>query len=128
MSLNLDEYFLRREKLIAEDREQRIDANHDILHLQSELNADQVVRDIRAQEATNVWGSKNNLKLEVDTHLYPGMAFLTGALHLDDAKPEPTSDFVISLAREIITKTQIFKIMSRVSLIINFTKLFFNLE
>lgn len=82
MPTNLDNYFARREQLITEDREQRIDAN--VLSFRPkeiEMRADQVVRDIRAQEALDVWGSDSNLKLDVDTHLFPGMAFLTCALH-----------------------------------------------
>ncbi|KAI0819073.1 Metallo-dependent hydrolase [Irpex lacteus] len=94
MSTDLKEYYTRREQLIAEDRSQRLDAksNAQVVN-EVEVKADGLVRAIRAQEARNIWGPDSNLEVDDDTHLFPGMAFLT--------------------ARDIITQTQIFKIMSK---------------
>ncbi|KAI0086133.1 Metallo-dependent hydrolase [Irpex rosettiformis] len=91
---DLGEYFARREQLVSEDRKQRLDARTSNKVVDEvEGKADRLVRAIRAQEARNIWGPDSNVEVDNDTHLFPGMAFLT--------------------AREIITKTQLFKIMSR---------------
>ncbi|KAI0700006.1 Metallo-dependent hydrolase [Cytidiella melzeri] len=93
MSTELDDYLARRKQLIVEDRKQRLDAGPTEALSDTEQKADRVVRAIRALEALNVWGPDSNVNVDDDTHLFPGMAFLT--------------------ARDTIVKTQLFKIMSK---------------
>ncbi len=81
MSTDLKEYYARREQLIAEDRGQRLDAKSNAQVVDEvEAKADGLVRAIRAQEARNIWGPDSNLEVDDDTHLFPGMAFLTGII------------------------------------------------
>ena len=71
------EYFARRQALIYEDRAHRLDA-HTRSPSEDEAEADKLVRVVRAQEAVEVWGPDSNSDFSDDTHLFPGMAFLTG--------------------------------------------------
>ena len=83
MSTDLEEYFARRERLISEDRGQRLDsgAGNTIVD-EAEVKADRLVRAIRAQEARSIWGPDSSVEVDDGTHLFPGMAFLTGTLGL----------------------------------------------
>ncbi|KAG2157483.1 Metallo-dependent hydrolase [Suillus clintonianus] len=81
-------YLQRREELIASDRALRIDHSR-TKYTPTELKADGVVRSIRAKEAVDVWGGKH----EGVPHPYPGMEFLN--------------------AKDIILKTELFKIVSK---------------
>lgn len=71
------EYLVRRQALISEDRAQRPDAHTRPLS-KDEAEADKLVRVVRAKEAVDVWGPDSNSDFDDGTHLFPGMAFLTG--------------------------------------------------
>lgn len=76
--MSLGEYFARRQALISEDRAQRLDAQPLTLS-EKEAEADKLVRVVRAREALNVWGPESgNADIDDESHLFPGMAFLTG--------------------------------------------------
>jgi hypothetical protein len=68
----LSQYDASRRELIAQDRGLRVD------HLRSwsdqEKRADEIVRDIRSEEANTVW----NADYPNIPHPFPGMEFLTG--------------------------------------------------
>ena len=73
----MEEYLANRRELIAEDRAARLDVGkqNSVLSVQ----ADALVREIRADEAVTVWSADSKETGGDDnTHLYPGMAFLTG--------------------------------------------------
>ncbi|KIP06026.1 hypothetical protein PHLGIDRAFT_128501 [Phlebiopsis gigantea 11061_1 CR5-6] len=91
----MDEYLAKRAALIAEDRVGRLDSGRREFYTADSEKADGIVRRIRAAEAISVWGADNKAVDGADdaTHLFPGMAFLT--------------------ARELIVKTKLFKIMSK---------------
>lgn len=78
--MSVNDHLKLRQQLIAEDRANRLD--QDNLHEFGEhhARADAIVRRIRAEEAISVWGPDNHaFHGEGDaTHLFPGMAFLTG--------------------------------------------------
>ncbi|KAG7092704.1 hypothetical protein E1B28_009034 [Marasmius oreades] len=84
----LEQYKIQREELIKLDRSLRRD--HQVTSLSAaEAEADQIIRKIRAAEATSIW----SLDYPSIPHPFPGMEFLTG--------------------REIIVKTKLFEILSR---------------
>ncbi|KAL0946743.1 hypothetical protein HGRIS_012921 [Hohenbuehelia grisea] len=87
-SAELDKYHAEREALIAEDRALRRDHTR---HAPSdaEARADQVIRNIRAEEAATIWKAEYPDIL----HPFPGMEFLNG--------------------RSIIMKTKLFKILHK---------------
>ncbi|KAK1217396.1 hypothetical protein PQX77_019936 [Marasmius sp. AFHP31] len=84
----LEQYNAQREELIKSDRALRRD--HQVASLSAvEIEADQIIRKIRAAEANSIW----NLDYPSVPHPFPGMEFLTG--------------------REIIVKTKLFKILTK---------------
>jgi adenosine deaminase CECR1 len=87
---DIDLYLDERAQLIREDRALRTD--QEILDnlTSSESRAEQIIRDIRQEEAASVWAAEHP---EIP-HLFPGMEFLT--------------------ARSLITQTKIFKILNKV--------------
>lgn len=76
----MEEYLEKRSELIAEDRARRLDSGTRDFYTASSERADVLVRKIRATEAVSVWGADNKAYHSEDdtTHLFPGMAFLTG--------------------------------------------------
>ena len=76
----MEHYLVKRAQLIAEDRGGRLDNDREFYTATSE-KADKFVRRIRADEAISVWGMDNKAPHDADdaTHLFPGMAFLTGS-------------------------------------------------
>ena len=70
----LADYLQRRAELINEDRALRVDYARAATVTPTELKADEVVRAIRAKEATTIWGDEHD---DVP-HPFPGMEFLTG--------------------------------------------------
>ena len=77
----MDEYFHRREQLIALDRAGRVDhGGRAVQYDRIADDADSIVRDIRAEEALSIWGPDSNAAQHADdaTHVFPGMGFLTG--------------------------------------------------
>lgn len=81
------DYHTLREQLILEDRAQRVDAEKLQNPYHVEKQADQVVRTIRAIEATSVWGADTKSIFEyapgnTSPNVFPGMAFLTGTSRL----------------------------------------------
>ena len=69
----LDQYNAQREELIKSDRALRRD--HQVADLSTvEVEADQIIRKIRAAEANSIW----NLDYPSIPHPFPGMEFLTG--------------------------------------------------
>ncbi len=75
----MDDYFHRRELLIHQDKARRVDSRRADNLSQLELQADMIVRDIRTAEAISVWGVEQDSRGDEDpTHMFPGMAFLTG--------------------------------------------------
>ncbi|KIM79688.1 hypothetical protein PILCRDRAFT_823225 [Piloderma croceum F 1598] len=90
MSLNdIAEYQAKRAAFINEDRALRRDYARSANRSAIELEADKVIRQIRAIEASSIWdGEHENIQ-----HPFPGMEFLT--------------------AREVIIKTKLFKILTK---------------
>ncbi|KAF8077740.1 hypothetical protein FPV67DRAFT_10272 [Lyophyllum atratum] len=87
MSLSyVEAYQQARAALIDEDRSLRRDRHK---HTSAEETADQLVREIRATEASTIWKQKH----ESIPHPFPGMEFLTG--------------------REIIVKTRLFALLRK---------------
>lgn len=79
----MEAYLEKRRKLILEDRAQRIDYSDDVHPSSVETQADRIVRNIRTEEATSIWGVgsmdiRQHKPGDVATDLFPGMAFLTG--------------------------------------------------
>ena len=74
----------RRADLIRADRTQRVDAKLRASSNDAELKADQLVRDIRAEEAQTVWGTEKQEMYNIpkNSHIFPGMEFLIGTLSL----------------------------------------------
>jgi len=94
----MEEYLKRREQLIQEDRGQRIDALRKDSLTDLEVRADAIVRDIRSNEATSVWGHESKTIFDYDPedkspNVFPGMEFLT--------------------ARDTIVHTRLFKILGK---------------
>ena len=108
-------YLARRHALIAKDGAARLDSSDrdDFASDASCDKADALVRQVRDTEAASVWGPESvHVHGEGDaTHLFPGMAFLTGEYMPAVTETRPTD--VLS-ARDIIVKTRLFKIMSQV--------------
>ena len=71
------EYLAQRERLIAEDRQLRVDALASVQATDAEKKADEIVRKLRAEENETVWGP-NAPPIPGSLHLFPGMGFLTG--------------------------------------------------
>lgn len=76
----MDEYLAKRTELIGQDRALRLDFGRRDFYTAESEKADGIVRRIRAAEAISVWGPDNKAARDADdaTHLFPGMAFLTG--------------------------------------------------
>lgn len=79
----MEEYLHRREQLINLDRARRIDLNpppKDPQLSRLENDADLIFRKIRTLEETSIWGPESDPLASADdpTHIFPGMAFLTG--------------------------------------------------
>ena len=79
----MDEYLQRRQQLINVDRARRVDASSsakDASLARLAQDADSIFREIRALEAESIWGPESDSPASVDdpTHIFPGMAFLTG--------------------------------------------------
>ena len=72
-------YLEEREQLIAQDRALRVDAHALTQASEAEKKAEEIVRRIRAKENESVWGP-NAPEIPGATHVFPGMAFLTGML------------------------------------------------
>ena len=69
---SITEYNEKRRELIADDRSLRLDSQRK--YSATELEADRIVRSIRAQEAETVWSAD----YPDIPHPFPGMEFLTG--------------------------------------------------
>jgi adenosine deaminase CECR1 len=80
MSSDLAEYQERRAALISDDRSYRRDLQATISS--AEVKAEQVVRDIRALEASTIWKQEHASV----PHPFPGMEFLTGTIHFSRAE------------------------------------------
>lgn len=87
----LENYEAERVALIAHDRSLRIGFNQGDNLTVVEAKADWIIRDIRAKEASSIWGAE----YESIPHPFPGMEFLTG--------------------KRIILKTKLFQILRKVS-------------
>ncbi|KAF9246421.1 Metallo-dependent hydrolase [Melanogaster broomeanus] len=85
----LTDYLQKRAELISEDRALRVDYARATTFTPTELQADRIVRAIRAQEAETIWGVEH----DGVPHPFPGMEFLTG--------------------KSIILKTRLFDIVSK---------------
>ena len=72
------EYLAERERLIAEDRQLRVDALALAQATDAERKADEIVRKLRTEENETVWGP-NAPPIPGSLHLFPGMGFFTGA-------------------------------------------------
>ncbi|KAM5538028.1 hypothetical protein V8D89_008225 [Ganoderma adspersum] len=86
------EYLAERERLIAEDRQLRVDALAQAQATDAERKADEIVRKLRAEENETVWGP-NAPPIPGSLHLFPGMGFLT--------------------ARETILNTKLYSILGK---------------
>lgn len=73
----MEEYLHARERLIAEDRFLRVDADALGAASHTEKQADEILRRIRAEEHETVWG-RTAPEIPGAAHVFPGMEFLTG--------------------------------------------------
>ncbi|OCH95913.1 Metallo-dependent hydrolase [Obba rivulosa] len=94
----MESYLARRKQLILEDRAQRVDAPGARALSEDEVQADEIVRKIRAAEAISVWAVNSESIFDYDPakaspNVFPGMEFLT--------------------ARETIVQTRLFKILNK---------------
>ncbi|OJT14101.1 Adenosine deaminase CECR1-A [Trametes pubescens] len=88
----MEEYLREHELLIAEDRSHRVDADAFGVASDTEKQADQILRRIRAEEHETVW-SRAAPEIPGAAHVFPGMEFLT--------------------ARETILKTKLFRAVAK---------------
>ena len=106
--LDTKSYLDARTKLIAEDRSMR----HDLTLLQEasedERRAEELVTNIKAVEDKSIWSVDH----EGVTNTFAGMEFLSGPCQTD---LNPLSKFERSLAKQLVVKTKIFQIISKVS-------------
>lgn len=79
MQSMLAEYQAQRVALIKQDRALRPDHSNADKYTTAELKADDLLRKLRAAEASSVWASEH----ENIPHPFPGMEFLTGTPILD---------------------------------------------
>lgn len=70
------QHHAKRTAFIQEDRALRPDHSRQSNRFDAEIEADNIVRELRAFEATSIWG-KEYASIE---NPFPGMAFLTGSL------------------------------------------------
>ncbi|KAJ3548159.1 hypothetical protein NM688_g5331 [Phlebia brevispora] len=92
----MDEYFHRREELIALDRARRVDSSTTLKDVSQLLDeADAIFRVIRTLEEKSVWSETSIAAKAADdtAHIFPGMGFLT--------------------ARDIIVGTDLFNIVCK---------------
>lgn len=75
----LERYKSERAALIQQDRSLRSDHSHSSPLSTAEANADRVIRDLRASEASSIWAADYGDEIP---HPFPGMEFLTGATRL----------------------------------------------
>ena len=74
MSHDIADYKAKRATFIQEDRAHRRDHARAANRTAVEVEADKVIREIRAFEASSIWdGEHENIQ-----HPFPGMEFLTG--------------------------------------------------
>jgi hypothetical protein len=78
-NLDLSDYQMRRASLIDEDRSLRREFLFSHLRSAKEIEADQIVRKIRALEAETVWKQDHPSV----PHAFPGMEFLTGVFSFE---------------------------------------------
>jgi adenosine deaminase CECR1 len=71
---DIAEYQAKRATFINEDRALRPDYARSANRSVSEMEADKVIRQIRAFEASSIWDGEH----ETIQHPFPGMEFLTG--------------------------------------------------
>ena len=71
----MEEYLRKRQKLIIEDRAQRVDQNTTYKLSSEEHRADEILRRIRKEEGESIWGKE---QLHASEQPFPGMEFLTG--------------------------------------------------
>ncbi len=76
----MEEYLRERKLLIAEDRSHRVDTDTFGVASDTEKQADQILRRIRAEEHETVW-SRAAPEIPGAVHVFPGMEFLTGEYH-----------------------------------------------
>ncbi len=69
-----EDYLKSRDALITEDRSLRRDHQAASIRSSLEIKADEIVRKIRAEEASTIWKEDHP---EIP-HPFPGMEFLTG--------------------------------------------------
>ncbi|KAL5511778.1 hypothetical protein ACEPAH_4996 [Sanghuangporus vaninii] len=84
-----DAYLAARAKLIAEERSLRCDATHLQNASKEELQAEQIIRVLRTEEAESIWSVEH----EDVTNTFPGMQFLS--------------------AKKLVMKSKIFQILQK---------------
>ncbi|KZT26489.1 Metallo-dependent hydrolase [Neolentinus lepideus HHB14362 ss-1] len=87
--ITVDQYFANREGFINDERSLRREHARLSALSEAEARADRVVRQIRATEAQTIWSAEN----DAVPHPFPGMEFLT--------------------SRDIIVKTKLFNILTK---------------
>ncbi|KAM5534846.1 hypothetical protein V8D89_011485 [Ganoderma adspersum] len=70
----MEEYLVKRQSLIIEDRAKRVDRNTAYKLSPEENIADELLRRIRKEEGETIWGKE---RLHHSEQLFPGMEFLT---------------------------------------------------
>lgn len=109
---SVDDYLRQRDALMKEDRSLRREYMTAQLRSSLEVKADEIVRNIRAKEAATIWKEDHPEVL----HPFPGMEFLTGACK--SARVRVCNPYIanaVEAGKNIIEKTQIFGILSKVT-------------
>ena len=74
----MDIYLSKRDQLILEDRALRPDHTTSHVLTPDERRADEIIRNIRAEEADTVWSlDRKSCHLHGSQQMFPGMEFLT---------------------------------------------------
>ena len=104
----IEAYKKGRDTFINEDRSFRRDNIWKAQRSSAEIKADELVRKLRAYEASTIWKEKS----ESIPHPFPGMEFLTGAGTTELLQTPPLMTHVVG--RNIIVRTRIYQILSKV--------------
>lgn len=105
-----DEYLAARTKLIAEERSIRCDTTYLKNASKEELQAEQIIREIRAEEAESIWSVDH----EGITNTFPGMQFLSGEYTQVNFTTSNSSNFCP--AKKLVMQSKIFQILQKVLL------------
>ena len=106
----MEEYLEKRQRLIVEDRSQRVDQNTDYKLSSEERRADEILKRIRKEEGETIWGKE---QLYASEQPFPGMEFLTGQFFRATSLCHELNR-QSTLARDTILGTKVYDILSHV--------------